>query len=286
MLSLAAILLAAVASSLYALSTALQALEARTAPAESALRAALLKRLVRRRTWLAGTAAGALAWPMQAAALALASVALVQPALGLGLVVLLFLGTRLLDESVGRREIAGVAAIVAGIAALGWVAPAHTGSFTRAGKDAVIVWLVVVVAAPQVLRVTGRAGGLVTSVVAGFGWAWVGLGTALVDGAIADRHWLIALAWGACVAVASWGTLLAEMTALQTWPATRAIPVAFALEMAAPAAALPLLTDHGAGPLHGLPFALALVVACAGAALLGSSRSVARTVAPEPLTEP
>jgi drug/metabolite transporter (DMT)-like permease len=199
---------------------------------------------------------------------------------------LLILGVRLLGEPVGRREIAGVVAIVAGIAALGWVAPAHTGAFTRTGKEVAIVWLAAVVVAPYVLRALHRSGGLATSILAGLGWGWVGIGTALVDAAIGDRHWLVAAGWGACVAGASWGTLLSEMTALQRWPATRAIPVSFALEMAAPAAAAPALTRHGAGPWHGIPFALALLVACAGAALLGASRPVARAVVPDPLTEP
>src|SRR5579871_3064227 len=101
-----AVLLAFATATLYALSTSLQALEARDAPGSTALRASLLVRLVRRPRWLLGTAAGAAAWPMQAAALALGSVALVQPALGFGLIVLLTLGVLLLGEHVGRRELA------------------------------------------------------------------------------------------------------------------------------------------------------------------------------------
>lgn len=272
---LAAVLLAGVASSLYALSSALQALEARLAPAGSELRGSLLTRLIRRRIWLAGTATGLLAWPLQALALTLASVALVQPAMGLGLIVLLALGIRVLHERVGRREVAGALAVVAGVVLLGWVAPAHTGAFTRRGTEAVVVWLAAVVVAPRLLRSVGRTGGLMTSLVAGLGWGWVGLGTALVDAAIGERRWLVAAAWGAGVAAASWAALLTEMTALRSWPATRAIPVAFALEMAAPAAALLAITKHDASPWHGLPFALGLLVACTGAALLGSSPTVA-----------
>jgi hypothetical protein len=281
MRQLAAVALAACVSSLYALSTALQTLEARQAPATSALRTALLRGLVRRRLWLLGTAAALVAWPLQALALALASVALVQPALGLGLVVLLLLGVRVLGEHVGPREIAGAAAITAAVAVLGWAAPASTGAFTRTGTVVVVAWLLVVAAAPHILRLTGWAGGLATSIAAGLGWAWVGLGTALVVDALADRHWLDAILWGLGVGVASWGALLAEMTSLQSWPATRAIPIAFALEMVAPAAAAPFLTRHGAGPHGGVPFALALVVACVGAALLGGSRPVARAVKAE-----
>jgi drug/metabolite transporter (DMT)-like permease len=279
---LIAILLAGTTSSLYALSTSLQALEARREPASDSLRASLLKKLVRRPLWIAGTAAGVVAWPLQAVALALASVAIVQPALGLGLIVLLVLGVRLLHERVGLREVAGAALIAGAIAVIGWAAPAHTPGFTRGGKLAVIVALALAAAAPYALRALGRPGGLATSISAGFGWAAVGLATALIDAAIADRHWLVALAWGAGIAVTSWSSLLAEMTALQTWPATRSIPVVFGIEMVLPAALLPLLTHVRPG--HVAAFGGSLAVACAGAAILGSSRAVARAAAP--LTEP
>jgi hypothetical protein len=272
-----AILLAAATSSLYALSTALQALEAREAPGEHALRASLLGRLARRRVWLLGGALGIAGWALQAVALSLASIALVQPALGLGLVVLLVLGKVMLGEAVGTREIAGVAAIGAAVAVLGWSAPAETGSFTTGGTWAVGLTLPLVAVAPFAMRATGRAGGLATSVCAGLGWAWVGLGTALADGAAADRRFVGAVVWAAGVLVASWSALLAEMTSLLAWPATRAIPIAFGLEMVTPAALAPLLTRHT--PPHVLPFAAALVAAGAGAALLGSSRSVTRMVA-------
>jgi drug/metabolite transporter (DMT)-like permease len=279
---LIAILLAGATSSLYALSTSLQALEARREPTSDSLRSSLLKKLVRRPLWLAGTAAGLVAWPLQAVALALASVAIVQPALGLGLIVLLVLGVRLLHESVGPREIAGAALIAGGIAVIGWAAPAHTAGFTRGGEAAVVAALAIAAAAPYVLRLVGGAGGLATSVSSGFGWAAVGLATALIDEAIAQRHWLVALAWGVGVAAASWSSLLAEMTALQTWPATRSIPVVFGIEMVLPAALLPILTHTRPG--HAVSFGASLAVACAGAAILGSSRAVARAAAP--LTEP
>jgi drug/metabolite transporter (DMT)-like permease len=277
-----AILLGGLTSSLYALSTSLQALEARRSSTSTALRASLLGGLVRRPLWLAGTAAGLLAWPIQAVALSLASVAVVQPALGLGLVVLLVLGVRLLHERVGVREVVGAVAIAAAIAVLGWAAPPGNASFTRAGQAGVVALLAVAALGPYCLRAVGRAGGLATSVSAGLAWAAVGLATVQIDGSIADRHWLSALAWGAAVAAAGWSGLLAEMTALQTWPATRSIPVVFGLEMSIPAALAPVLTL--VAPAHLVTFAAALAVAVAGAALLGSSRAVAR--AAHPLTAP
>lgn len=277
-----AILLAGVTSSLYALSTSLQALEARREPTTDSLRASLLKKLVRRPLWLAGTAAGLVAWPLQAVALALASVAIVQPAFGLGLIVLLVLGVRLLHERIGLREIGGAVLIAGAIAVIGWAAPSHTAGFTRGGEVAVVAALAIAAAVPYALRVLGHAGGLGTSITAGFGWAAVGLATALIDEELADRHWILALLWAAGVAVSSWSSLLAEMTALQTWPATRSIPVVFGIEMVLPAAVLPLLTHTRPG--HVVSFGVALAVACIGAAILGSSRAVARAAAP--LTEP
>ena len=283
MRSVAAIVLGAAAAALFALSTSLQALEARETPRHEALRVGLLGRLVRRRRWLLGSAAGVAAWPLQAGALALGSIVLVQPTFGFGLVMLLALGAGMLGERVGRREIGGVAAVVAAVGILSWAAPASTGSFTHAGVVVVIVWVAVAAVGPQALRLLNLKSGLATSVAAGIGWSAVGLATALFDEAVSGRHWLTAAAWGAGVGAASWGGLLSEMTSLQCWPATRAVPIAFALEMVAPAAVSPLITHHGAGPGGGVPFAVALVVACAGAALLGGSRTVARSVA---LTEP
>jgi drug/metabolite transporter (DMT)-like permease len=281
MRALVAVLLAAATASLYALATSLQALEARHAPKSEALRASLIARLVRRPLWVAGTAAGLLAWPLQAVALSFGSVTLVQPALGFGLVVLLVLGGRVLHEQVGLRETAGVVAIAAGVAALGYAGPGETGTFTTGGSWFTGVALAVVAPSPYVLRRLGRAGGLPTSVAAGLGWAFLGLGTALLDVAIAQRNVGAALAWGAGCAVAAWGALLAEMTSLQTWAATRAIPVAFGLEMGVPAALAPFLTHRQ--PPHVAVFVLGLALACAGAITLGTSRAVARAAVPPPL---
>ena len=282
MRSLIAVVLAFATSTLYALSTALQALEARRTPRTTALRATLLVRLVRRPLWLAGTAAGAVAWPLQAAALAFGSVALVQPSLGFGLVVLLALGVFVLGERVGAREVGGVAAVAAAVGVLGWAAPAETGSFNGAGTWIVGAGVLLLAPVPLVLRRTGRIGGLATSVAAGVGWGWLGLVTALFDGALADRRFAWVAVWAAAVAVVSFGALLSEMTSLQTWPATRAIPIAFGLEMLLPAAVAPGLTR--VAPPHPAAFGLGLALACAGAFLLGTSRAVAHAAVP--LTEP
>lgn len=274
----AAILLAGAAASFYAFSTMLQALEARQAPIESALRASLMIRLLQKRTWLIGSAVGALGWTLQAVTLSFASITLVQPALGLGLVVLLVFGTRLLGEAVGLREAAGALTVVAGVALLGWAAPSGVDHFTFAGRIAIGLAGALVVIAPRVLRLVGLAGGLATSIFAGLGWGWVGVGTALVDRAMTHEHWLVAALWAAGVGLVSWSSLVIGMTALQAWPATRSWPITFGLEIAAPAAFAPVLTHSGVGPAHGAPFGFALLLTCAGALVLGSSRKVAGAV--------
>src|SRR5689334_10660128 len=147
-----ALLLAFVTASLYALSTSLQALEARQTPPSAALRATLLGSLARRRLWVVGGAAGLAAWPMQLGALALGSVALVQPALGFGLVVLLVLGVVVLHEHVGRREVAGVAGIAVAVAVLAWAAPGETGAYTSAGTWIVGAAIVALGPVPALLR--------------------------------------------------------------------------------------------------------------------------------------
>src|SRR3954469_7800648 len=154
---LIAILLGGLTSAMYALSTSLQALEARRTSAQDALRASLLETLVRRRLWVLGTVCGLVAWPLQAIALSLASVAIVQPALGLGLIVLLVLGVRLLHERIGVREIAGAVMIAGSIPVIGWAAPPDTARFTRGGVIAIVTALGIAALAPYALRVLRRA---------------------------------------------------------------------------------------------------------------------------------
>src|SRR5919112_4719356 len=103
---------------LYCAGAALQALEARNTPEREALHASLLRDLAARPRWLLGTGSVLLGWSLQATALLLAPVTVVQPTLAAGLVLLLVVGTRVLGERVGRREVLGMVAIVVGVAGL------------------------------------------------------------------------------------------------------------------------------------------------------------------------
>jgi drug/metabolite transporter (DMT)-like permease len=116
---------ALIASVLFNVGVALQALDARREPADAGLRLTLLARLAQRKRWLLGFALTALGFPLQAFALANAPFVVVQPLLAAGLLVLLVMGARVLGERVGAVEVAGVVGITVGIGMLAWGSPAH-----------------------------------------------------------------------------------------------------------------------------------------------------------------
>ena len=113
---------AAGASTLYSLGIALQALDARETPHEEHLRLALVVGLVRRSRWLLGTGMSILGFPLQILALMLAPLVVVQPALAAGLLVLLFVGQRMLGEHAGRYEHLAMCGIVIGVVGIAFTA--------------------------------------------------------------------------------------------------------------------------------------------------------------------
>src|SRR3954454_21428505 len=119
----AGIAAAVAASALFNVGVVLQALDAREAPKSEGLRLSLLARLLRRKRWVVGFLMGLAGWGVQILALAWAPFVIVQPVLAAGLLLLLFLGPRMLDERVGKSELAGVAAITIGIGLLAWGSP-------------------------------------------------------------------------------------------------------------------------------------------------------------------
>src|SRR5271154_6538651 len=118
------------ASTLYSLGIALQAMDAKEAPTEGYLRLSLGRYLIGRTRWLAGTGLSILGWPLQVVALLLAPLVVVQPALAAGLLVLLFVGRRMLGEHAGRSEQLATLAIVIGVVGAGLCAPPRSSSET------------------------------------------------------------------------------------------------------------------------------------------------------------
>lgn len=248
----------------------LQALEARAAPREQALRASLLVRLASRPRWLAGTALSIAGAALQVVALALAPVTLVQPLLALGLVLLLVLAHRVLGERIGAVELVGAGMVIAGVVTVGIEAPDRSDQVSS-------VLALVLLGAPLALltllpfALRSRAPLRLATLGAAAGDSLAAIALKLcADGVNSGRLGLAALAIAAA-AVAGTLALTAEMSALRGVPASHVAPVVVAAQVIVPAIA--------AMAAFGEPVTAAVVLgvalAGAGAALLGSSGVVA-----------
>ena len=260
------------ASTLYSLGIALQALDAREAPHEEHLRLALARSLVRRARWLAGTGLSMLGWPLQVVALLLAPLVVVQPALAVGLLVLMFAGERMLGEPAGRYEYLCIFAILAGVAGIVLTAPPRSTAHTSDQLTLVVVLVALGAASllPYLLRAVHRSPASITMVGAGLAFAWSGVATKLASDDLAHGHLLVAAAWGLSTAAASGVAVLSEMSALQSRPAIHVAPVVFVTQTVVPVVLAPLLfgESFAATPLSGVPLAASLALLVAGAALL------------------
>lgn len=269
---------AMLASGFYSVGIAVQALDARSAPAEERLRLALAARLVRRARWLLGTGLTILGWPLQLVALLWASVVVVQPALAAGLLILLAVSTRLLGERPRRQEAFATLAIVAGIALVAIAAPAPSHEHAHGARlAAALAGLGALVIAPYVLDRLGRGRSAITVAGAGVGYATGGITTVLAADAVTRGAWLEALAWGLATAAASGAGLLSEMSALQERPAIHVAPVVFTVQTVLPVALAPwllhaVLTDPG----QGAALAAALMLVLGGSWALVRSPALLR----------
>jgi drug/metabolite transporter (DMT)-like permease len=268
------IALASGASTLYSLGIAVQALDARDASDEHALRISLLTHLVTRVRWLFGTGMTAIGWPLQILALSYVPLVVVQPALASGLLVLLLVGERLLGERPGRRELLSVAAIVAGVGGIAALAPPHTTHHVHG--PAVIVVLALLGAAaftPFVLQLIGRPIANATMIGAGLAFAWSGLVNQFVADAGQNGHWGTALSWAAGAAAAALVGLTCEMSALQKRPAILVAPVVFVVQTVVPIGLAPLVVRASFidSPLSGIPLLGCLLVLLLGATMIARS---------------
>jgi drug/metabolite transporter (DMT)-like permease len=233
-----------------------QALEARQVPRDEPR---LLLRLARRPRWLAATALAAAGWPLQLAALALAPVTLVQPALASGLIVLLVLGATVLREHVGRAEIGGAAAIIAGVAVLAFAAPER--STQTAGTAALAVTLGVL-AAIALLPFAIRDSGRLSTLAAGAAFACTGVTSKLVSDALAGGDIVAVIGWAALTGAVVLTGVRDDMSALQRLPATRVAPAILAIEVILPVGLAPLIFgEHWGGEWPAIVAGLALVTA-------------------------
>src|SRR5436190_5919422 len=273
---------ACIASLPFDLAVALQALEARDVPHEHGLRPSLLRRLIARPRWLFATLLVGVGWPFHVAALLLAPLTVVQPALASGLLLLLVLGDRMLGERVGRLEVSAVLAIVRGVAGLAWAAPEHTTSHAGFARLApALGGLAVLAAAPYAARRETAAGSALLPLSAGCAFAWTGISSKLIADYLSSSSWAAAAAWGAATGLVAGVGLLSEMSALQRRPATRVAPVAFVVQITVPVLLAPWLGGESwaSTPLGGPALVGFLAMVAAGAGVLGRSAGVSGLVA-------
>ncbi len=273
--------LALAAACCYETGYALQALEARRAPPERAMRPSLITHLARRPVWIGATALSLIGWPLQIAALSQAPLTLVQPTLALGLLLLLVLGVRVLGERVGTREIVAVALVIGSVAVFAWAAPRDTGDVERgAGLVVALSILIAATIAPYAIGLARESGYPMLLLVASAGAA---------DGLAAFVAKIVAqdAAAGALVGVVVWAALVAavviiglisESTALQRFAATRVAPTVLVMQIVIPVVLAPLVGGEGwsGTPLGGAVLGAALVAIAVGAGLLASSPAVAQ----------
>src|SRR3954453_10774677 len=254
--------LACLASCLFNAAIAIQALEARQGGHGHGLRLSLLRRLISRPRWLGGTALGVIALPLQTVALLFAPLTVVQPCDGVGLLLLLYLGTRLLGERVGPREIAAIAAIAIGVVVLTIAAPKREVTHVS-GAGVLVPRLAVAVAAllPFALRRALGANSLLVVFGAGAAFALTAFSLKLIADAIDRGAWLALLLVLAVAAAGALAGTLSEQTALQRRPATQVAPIIFVIEMLVPIAlALTVVGESWSSEVAPIVIALALVV--------------------------
>jgi len=271
------------AAAAYESAYVLQALEARRTDGGGRLHAGLLGRLVRRPIWVAGTALSGAGALLQVLALTLAPLTVVQPTLALGLVLLLVLSALVLHERVGRRELAGVGAVVCGVTAVALLAAPGLGS---SGDPLGVALLALVlgstVAIPFVWRARLRDARL-RVLAAAAGDAWAAIGLKLVADALDRGAIVVAVVWVASAAAAGFLALTAEMSALQRIAATRVAPVVVSAQVLVPVIAGPLVFDEPWADTvpERIALGLAIAVVAGGAALLGTSPAVADVLVAE-----
>jgi drug/metabolite transporter (DMT)-like permease len=270
-------LLAFVASALFNVAVAVQALDARTVGARHSLRLSLIRQLARRPRWRLGVLLALVGWPFHAAALLLAPLTAVQPALAAGLLILLLVASRVLHERVGRRELLGVLAIIAGEAGLAWAAPHRSSTHTHGpGLAVALVAMAAVALLPYVYRQRRSAHGLPSIMSAGVAFALSGFVTKLVSDDLSSGAPFSAWLWANVVGLAALIGVLSENTALQSRPASQVAPLVFSAQTVLPVVLAPLLAgEHWSHtPLGGGAVVISLVVVVAGVLLLATSRAV------------
>ena len=269
---------AIVAAVLFNVGIALQAIEARRTPKSLSLKAGMLTFLLRRKLWVLGAALGIVGIGPQLVALANAPFAVVQTALTGGLVVLLFIAMRYLDEHVDRIALIGIALLIGGVALVSWGAPSHSDTHRGAlGPILVVGAMTVVSVLPFVVRrLTGKHG-LVLALASGVGFAGANVATKLASDDVGLRHWPQAAGWAVMLIVLGVCATITSMSAIQYSAATVVVPVSTAVQTFLPIVLEPLFVQehYTSFATQLLPVAAGTLLATAGVVLIGRDPAVA-----------
>jgi len=228
----------------------------------------LLLRLARRRRWLGGTALVVCGPLLQLLALRVAPLSVVQPALVLGLGLLVVLAERRLGERIGRRDRLAVATAAAGVLliALGGAADHATTS----GHPATVLAAFGVVALVVFAVAHGVHHPRLLVLAAGLGEAWAVIAAKVAVTDLADGSLASAAGWGAGAAVAALLALNAEMAGLQRVPASVAGPLVLVTSAAVPVVLAPAAVGEHWSSVPAVVAGLACVIAAA--VMLGRAR--------------
>jgi drug/metabolite transporter (DMT)-like permease len=270
---------ALVASALFNIGIALQGIEARSAPKKLGLRVSLLTSLFRRKRWVLGWVLGVVGIAPQVLAFADAPFVVVQPALASGLLILLFIGSRMFGEHVDWVEIIGVSAIIGGVALVAWGAPSHTEAHrSSAAVVAVVAALTAAGFFPFAVRGSHWDTGMGSIVASGAGFAASNVATKLLSDDIGNGHYVIAAAWAVVGLISGIAATITGMTAFQRRRATTVVPVSTTVQTFLPILLEPFfLREHWTSADYGgAPIGIGLLVALVGTVVVSRTRAVSR----------
>jgi drug/metabolite transporter (DMT)-like permease len=281
-LVVAGVAAAVVASLLFNLGLILQALEARREPPELGLRLRLVLVLLRRWRWTLGLVLSLVGVGPQVLALALAPFVIVQPALTLGLLLVLAVGARTFGERVSAQEWVGVLAIIGGVALVAFGAPGHAETH-RGG-----VTVLAVVGVPSVLSLVPFAvkgtrldTGTLTMIASGVGLAATNIMTKLLSDDVGLHHFPNAAAWTLVALPVGVAATITGMTAFQRVAATVVVPVTTGVQTFLPIVLEPLFLREqwSSAPLDGAVLAAGMAIAGAGTIVVARAPGVGKLTA-------
>jgi drug/metabolite transporter (DMT)-like permease len=215
------------------------------------------------------------------AALSLAPLTVVQPALAAGLLVLLLLAAREDGGRIVSREIAAVAAIGVGLVGVTLTATDRTTVSASAPALALVLGgLAAVALAPLLLAWaggrTGPAGALLPALSAGTAYALTGITTKLFSDGLSTGSAGATALWLGATAVAGVLALLDQTRALQRGHTTQVGAILYVVPVVVPVLLAPVLVGESwtDSPGGGVPLLVSVAAVCAGAAVLGGSRRI------------